>query len=267
MAVMNPSPLVFITGASSGLGQALAWRFHQAGYRLALVARRTDEVKSWCARYKISADSYEIYSADVAITSSIVAAGQECIQRQGMPDVVIANAGISVGMDTAILQDMDVLAQTFATNNIGLAATFHPFIAGMVQRKSGKLVGIASVAGIRGLPGHGAYCASKAAVISYCESLRGEMRAETGKDGVKVVTIAPGYVATPLTAQNSYSMPFLMQSEDFADQAFKAITAGVSYRVIPWQMGIVAKLLRLLPNWLYDKALAGRPRKKRLQAD
>ncbi|MBS7808669.1 SDR family oxidoreductase [Variovorax sp. PCZ-1] len=257
------APLVFITGASSGIGQALAWRFYQAGYRLALVARRVSEVESWVSRHKISADSYTIYSADVALTESIVKAGQDCIARQGVPDVVIANAGISIGVDSAIREDIDVLAQTFATNNIGLAATFHPFISSMVQRRTGTLVGIASVAGIRGLPGHGAYCASKAAVISYCESLRGEMRAETGKAGVKVVTIAPGYVATPLTAQNPYSMPFLMQPEDFADQAFKAITAGVSYRVIPWQMGVVAKLLRVLPNWLYDKALAGRPRKKR----
>ena len=260
------APLVFITGASSGIGQALAWRFYQAGYRLALVARRVSEVESWVDRHKISAECYGIYSADVALTDSIVQAGKDCIARQGAPDVVIANAGISIGIDTTIREDIDVLAQTFATNNIGLAATFHPFIADMVQRKSGTLVGIASVAGIRGLPGHGAYCASKAAVISYCESLRGELHAETGKDGVKVVTIAPGYVATPLTAQNAYSMPFLMQPEDFADQAFKAITAGSSYRVIPWQMGIVAKLLRLLPNWLYDKALAGRPRKKRKQS-
>ena len=259
------APLVFITGASSGIGQALAWRFYQAGYRLALVARRVSEVESWVSRHKISAECYYIYSADVALTQSIVQAGKDCIARQGVPDVVIANAGISIGMDTAIREDLDVLAQTFATNNIGLAATFHPFIAGMVQRKSGVLVGIASVAGIRGLPGHGAYCASKAAVISYCESLRGELRAETQTNGVKVVTIAPGYVATPLTAQNSYSMPFLMQPKDFADQAFNAITQGVSYCVIPWQMGIVAKLLRLLPNWLYDKALAGRPRKKRRQ--
>jgi short-subunit dehydrogenase len=262
----STQPLVFITGASSGLGQALAWRFYQAGYRLALVARRVSEVESWVSRHNISAECYGIYSADVSQMDSIVKAGQDCIARQGVPAVVIANAGISIGMDTAIRDDLDVLAQTFATNNIGLAATFHPFIAGMVQRKSGCLVGIASVAGIRGLPGHGAYCASKAAVISYCESLRGELLAETGKHGVRVVTIAPGYVATPLTAKNSYSMPFLMQPEDFADLAFKAITAGVSYRVIPWQMGVVAKLLRLLPNWLYDKALAGRPRKKRRSA-
>jgi short-subunit dehydrogenase len=124
------------------------------------------------------------------------------------------------------------------------------------------LVGIGSVAGIRGIPGHGAYCASKAAVIAYCESLRGEMRSS----GVAVVTICPGYVDTPLTLQNRYSMPFLMQSNEFAQRAFKAIVAGSSYRVIPWQMGWVAKLLRLLPNWMFDMAFSGRPRKRRADA-
>jgi len=253
------SPLVFITGASSGIGQALAHRYHQAGFRLALVARRTSEVKTWASAQGISPDSYEIYSADVSTTDSIVAAGRDCIARQGVPDVVIANAGISVGMDTAVRDDIDVMARTFATNNIGMAATFQPFVDAMVQRGSGTLVGIGSVAGIRGLPGHGAYCASKAAVISYCESLRGELRPH----GVRVVTVSPGYIDTPLTQQNRYSMPFLMQPADFADRAFRTIQAGVSYRVIPWQMGVVAKLLRMLPNPLFDKVLAGRPRKRR----
>ena len=178
---------------------------------------------------------------------------------QGVPDVVIANAGISIGMDTAMREDLDVMALTFATNNIGAAATFHPFVNAMTGRGSGTLVGIGSVAGIRGLPGHGAYCASKAAVISYCESLRGELRGS----GVRVVTLCPGYIDTPLTQKNRYAMPFLMQPDAFADRAFQAIQAGVSYRVIPWQMGVVAKLLRLLPNALFDKALAGRPRKHR----
>jgi short-subunit dehydrogenase len=253
------APLVFITGASSGIGQALALRYHRAGYRLALVARRTAEVKTWADAQGISADSYQIYSADVAVIDSIVAAGRDCIARQGVPDVVIANAGISVGMDTAVRDDLGVMARTFATNNIGVAATFHPFAEAMAQRGSGTLVGIGSVAGIRGLPGHGAYCASKAAVISYCESLRGEMRPH----GVRVVTISPGYIDTPLTRQNRYGMPFLMQADDFADRAYRAVSAGASYRVIPWQMGVVAKLLRMLPNPLFDKLLAGRPRKRR----
>lgn len=252
-------PLVFITGASSGIGQALAWRYHQAGYRLALAARRTNEIKSWCEACGISADSYQIYSADVANIDSIVAAGRACLAAQGVPDVVVANAGLSVGIDTADRGDLEVLAQTFATNNVGLAATFHPFIEPMVRRGSGRLVGIASVAGIRGLPGHGAYCASKAAVISYCESLRGELRGS----GVKVVTLSPGYVDTPLTRQNRYAMPFLMSADAFAARALRVIGAGASYRVIPWPMGVVAKLLRLLPDVLFDRLLAGRPRKHR----
>ncbi|MBC7610377.1 MAG: SDR family oxidoreductase [Polaromonas sp.] len=253
------SRLVFITGASSGIGQAMALRFSKAGWRLGLVARRTAEVKAWADAHLIGADSYQIYSGDVSSTDSIVTAGQSCMARQGLPDVVIASAGISVGMDSSVRGDIDVMAQTFATNNTGLAATFHPFIETMTQRGSGVLVGIGSVAGIRGLPGHGAYCASKAAVIAYCESLRGELK----PSGVKVVTICPGYIDTPLTQQNRYAMPFLMQPEAFADKAFAAIQAGSSYSVIPWQMGVVVKLLRVLPNAVFDKALAGRARKQR----
>ena len=252
-------PLAFITGASSGIGQALAWRYHQADWRLALVARRTEEIARWAQAQGLPPDSWRVYGADVAQIDSIVAAGQACIAQQGLPDVVIANAGVSIGVDTAEREDLDVIAQTYAVNTVGMAATFHPFIAGMVQRRSGTLVGIGSVAGIRGLPGHGAYCGSKAAVISYCESLRGELRGS----GVRVVTISPGYVDTPLTRKNRYGMPFLMQPPAFAEAAFRAIAAGRSYRVIPWQMGVVAKLLRALPNPLFDRVLAGRPRKHR----
>jgi short-subunit dehydrogenase len=253
------SELVFITGASSGIGQALALRYYRDGARLALVARRTAEVERWAAEQRLDAARFKVYGADVADTDAIVRTGRECIATQGLPDVVIANAGISIGMDTTQFDDLDVMRRTFATNNVGLAATFHPFVEAMNARGSGTLVGVASVAAIRGLPGHGAYSASKSAVVAYCESLRGECR----PFGVKVVTLLPGYIDTPLTRGNRYSMPFLMQVDDFADQAVRAIRAQVSYRVIPWQMGVLAKLLRLLPNWLYDRALAGRPRKKR----
>ena len=252
-------PLVFITGASSGIGQALALRYYQAGYRLALVARRAELMTQWAQDAQLDTTRYAIYCADVSSIDSIVSAGAQCLSQQGLPAVVIANAGISVGIDTAHRADLDAMAHLFATNNIGLAASFHPFIEPMRVRGSGVLVGIASVAGIRGLPGHGAYCASKAAVISYCESLRGELRST----GVRVLTLSPGYIDTPLTRKNKYPMPFLMPAAKFADKAFSAIGSKASYLVIPWQMGWVAKLLRLLPNPLFDRVLAGQPRKHR----
>jgi short-subunit dehydrogenase len=252
-------PLAFITGASSGIGQALAARYAQEGYRLALVARRSSELEAWARGQGLAAERVRIYAADVRDVASITAAGRACLAEWGLPDVVIASAGISVGIDTAEFADLEQVRATFETNNLGLVATFQPFVRGMCERHSGRLVGIASVAGIRGLPGHGAYCASKAAVISYCESLRGECR----PFGVKVVTVVPGYIDTPLTRRNRYRMPFLMQPAAFADKACEAITAGVSYRVIPWQMGVLAKLLRALPDRLFDRVLSGRSRKRR----
>ena len=259
MHASGSTPIAFITGASSGIGQALAWRFYEAGYALALVARRASDMQSWADARGMDPQRLRIYAADVSVTDDIVAAGQRCLVELGVPDVVIANAGISIGMDTADRADLDVMAHLFATNNMGMAATFHPFIRPMTARGHGTLVGIGSVAGIRGLPGHAAYCSSKAAVISYCESLRGELRAS----GVQVLTLCPGYIDTPLTQRNRYAMPFLMAPDVFADKAFAAIQAGRRYVVIPWQMGWVALLLRALPNALFDRLLAGRPRKKR----
>jgi short-subunit dehydrogenase len=253
------APLVFITGASSGIGQALAARYARAGWRLALVARRTSEMQNWVRQQAIAADRVMVYGADVAEVDSIVAAAEACIAAQGLPDVVVANAGISIGMDTGERGDLDVMRETFAINNIGMAATFHPFVRRMRQRGSGSLVGIASVAAIRAMPGHGAYHASKAGVVAYCESLRGELRGT----GVQVVTLLPGYIATPLTARNPYPMPFLISADEFAQIAFGAISRGDSYRVIPWQMAAVAKLLRLLPNAWFDRLFAGRGRKPR----
>lgn len=253
------APLVFITGASSGIGQALAAHYAQQGWRLALVARRVDEMRAWARAQGLGDERAAVYGADVAQVDSIVAAGRACIAQQGLPEVVIGNAGISIGVDTAERADLDALADTYATNNIGLAATFHPFVGPLRDRRRGTLVGMASVAGIRGLPGHGAYAASKAAVISYCESLRVELRAS----GVKVVTIAPGYIDTPLTRQNRYPMPFLMPADAFAREAARTIERGTSYRVIPWQMGVVARVLRVLPDALFDRAFARAPRKHR----
>lgn len=252
-------PLVFITGASSGIGQALAGRFYAQGHDLALVARNTQAIYDWAEGQGLDPARYAVYGADVSVMDSIVGAGEQCLARQGLPQVVVANAGVSWGVDSAEREDLAVMAQLWATNNLGMAATFQPFIRAMVERGSGTLVGMASVAAIRGLPGHGAYCASKAGVVSYCESLRGELRA----GGVRVVTLLPGYVATPLTRDNRYAMPFLMTADAFARQACRAILRQTSYCVIPWQMGVVAKLLRILPNSVFDRLLQGRQTKHR----
>lgn len=253
------APLVFITGASSGIGQALAAAYAGRGWRLALLGRRLDLLQDWAQAQGLGPQRCRCYGADVQDVDGVVAAAQRCLIEQGLPRVVIANAGISVGIDTAERADLDVLRELYATNTIGLAATFHPFVRPMRVAGQGRLVAIASVAGVRGLPGHGGYCGSKAAVLAYCDSLRAELR----PDGIRVVTLLPGFVDTPLTRGNPYPMPFLMSAADFAERAVAAIDRGEARRVIPWQMGGVALLLRLLPDALLDRLLAGRERKPR----
>ena len=140
-----------------------------------------------------------------------------------------------------------------------MANTFQPFIAPMRQARSGTLAGIASVAGYRGLPGSGGYSASKAAAIAYLESVRVELHGS----GVRVVGVSPGYIATPMTAHNPYRMPFLMTAEQAAAKIARRIARGTSYSVIPWQMAIVARLMRVLPDALYDRLAARSLRKPR----
>lgn len=253
-------PLVFITGASSGLGQALALRYVQQGWRVALTARRVSSLRDWVQAQGWAPHQCAVYGADVRVASELSAAAQLCLSQQGVPDVVIANAGISVGVDLSLAEDLPVLRDLLETNVIGVVATFQPFIAPMRERGGGTLVGMASVAAMRGLPGHAGYCAAKAGVVQVCETLRGELKPL----GIKVVTIAPGYIDTPMTQGNDYPMPFLMSPEAFADRAFKAIMAGDRFRVIPWPMGIVATVLRWLPRGLFDAIVgAQKHRKKR----
>jgi short-subunit dehydrogenase len=247
---------VFLTGASSGIGAALAREYAARGATLGLVARRRQVLNELVASLP---GRHFVYAADVTDKDALIAAARDFERDAGGADVVVANAGISVGVLTEHYEDLASFKQVFDTNVLAMAHTFHPFIAPMRQRGRGTLVGIASVAGIRGLPGSEAYCASKAAAISYCESLRVELK----RFGVRVVTIAPGFVRTPLTSRNPYRMPFLMEPADFARAAADNIARGTSYAVIPWQMGVVAKLLRLLPNWAFDRLFSNRPYKPR----
>ena len=251
------SPLkVFITGASSGIGLALAEHYARQGASLGLVARRLDALSELARRFPQV--SVSIYSADVRDEAAIAQAASQFIGAHGVPDVVIANAGISKGVATGH-GDLATFREVMDVNYFGMAATFEPFAKRMEEARHGTLVGIASVAGVRGLPGSAAYSASKAAALAYLESLRVEMR----PFGVAVVTIAPGYIRTPMTAHNPYPMPFLMDAERFAEKAAGAIARKVRFAVFPWPMRIVATLLGCLPRWLYDRLFEKAPRKPR----
>jgi NAD(P)-dependent dehydrogenase (short-subunit alcohol dehydrogenase family) len=248
---------VFITGASSGIGEALAVYYAARGATLGLVARRGEALAALNQRL---GGGHACYALDVTDAPALHAAAVDFIGRFGAPDIVIANAGVSAGTLTEHEEDLAVFRRVMDINVFGMAATFAPFIPAI--RAAGgdsRLVGIASVAGIRGLPGAEAYSASKAAAIAYLESLRLEMRPY----GIKVVTIAPGYIETPMTEINPYKMPFLLPVDRAAERFAAAIERGTSYTVIPWPMGIVAKLLRALPNWLYDRLFTSAPRKPR----
>jgi NAD(P)-dependent dehydrogenase (short-subunit alcohol dehydrogenase family) len=263
---MNHAPdgvqRVFITGASSGIGAALAREYAAQGATLGLLARRRDALEQLAASLP-NPERHLVYPADVLDHAALAAAARDFQAAAGGADVVIACAGISHGTLTERADDLPVFDTVFATNVNATVATFAPFIEAMkAQGGARRLVGIGSVAGIRGMRGAGAYCASKAAVLSYCESLRLELKSA----GIRVVTIAPGYIDTPMTRHNRFPMPFLMPAPRFAAQAVRAIARGDSYRVIPWQMGVVAKLLRALPNSLFDVVFSRAPQKPRKAA-
>jgi hypothetical protein len=199
------------------------------------------------------------YSADVTKLNELREAAADFVRRFGAPDLVIANAGVGVGTHGEDLADVDKLRRVLDVNVAGLAATLAAFAPAMRAAGKGTLAGIASVAGFRGLAGNGAYCASKAAAITWMESLRAEMYGS----GVSVVCICPGYIDTPMTRVNRYRMPFLLPADEAARRMARAIAARRRLAVIPWQMAAVSVLLRWMPGWLYDRLAARAPRKPR----
>jgi len=251
---------IFITGASSGIGESLARLYAARGAQLGLVARRSDFLERVQQELAATGDcKLAIYACDVRDAAALRAAAADFITRFGVPDIVIANAGVSRGTLTENADDLQAFQDIFDTNVMGMINTFHPFAQPMKDAGGGTLVGVASVAGFRGIPGASAYSASKAAVIRYCESLRVELR----EAGVSVVTICPGYIRTPMTDVNKFRMPFLISADDAAARFARAIDRRTSFTVIPWNMGIAARVLRLLPNWLYDRLFTRMPRKPR----
>lgn len=247
---------VVITGASSGLGLALARHYLECDAIVAVFARRGDLLEALSAEFPGQVYSYAL---DVCDAPALRGAAENFMSTVGVPDIVIANAGVSVGTLTEYAEDADAFAQLLDVNVLGMVNTFQPFVVAMRDAGRGALVGIASVAGFRGLPGAGAYSASKAAVIAYLESLRVELY----RSGVKVVTLCPGYIKTPMTQNNPYPMPFILEADEAARRMAYAIARQTSFAVIPWQMSLVGSLLKLLPRGLYDRLFAHAPHKPR----
>ena len=243
---------IVITGASSGIGEALARRYAGPGVVLGLIARRAIATA-------VLPGTAVAYRADVADGPAMKRVAGDFLGRFGTPDLVIANAGIGYGTLTHDIDDLDRLRRILDVNVCGLVATLAAFAPAMREAGKGTLAGIASVAGFRGLPGNGAYCASKSAAISMLESMRVELRGT----GVSVVCVCPGYIDTPLTRVNKFPMPFLLSADEAAAKIANVIAARRRLVVIPWQMAAVSVLLRLMPGFVFDRVLALAPRKPR----
>ena len=255
-AIKNKALKVFITGATSGIGESLARQYANQGATLGLVGRRLELLKKIKSKLKTPC---EVYGVDVTSQKDLQKAAHHFIKKYGTPDIIIANAGVSTGTLAGEKEDLDTFKRVIEINLFGVMHTFLPFIEVFKREKSGQLVGIASVAGIRGLPGSGAYSTSKAALINYLESLRIEMK----PFGIHVTTIAPGYIHTPMTRHNRYAMPFILDVDVAVSRFIKAIHNKKQFVIIPWQMSIVGALMKLLPASLWDCLAKGGPKKIR----
>lgn len=238
---------VVITGASSGIGEALARHYAAQGAILGLISRRSSP----------SSEKAVSYPVDVTDEASLANVARDFVERYGAPDLVIANAGISTGVSTEQIADVATLRRILEVNVTGVAATLSAFAPAMRQAGRGTLAAIASVAGFRGLAGNSAYCASKSAVITWMEGLRLELHGS----GVSVVCVCPGYIDTPMSRVNRFWMPFLISADDAARRIARAIDARRRLAVIPWQMALVALGLRAMPGWLFDRIASRAPRK------
>jgi NAD(P)-dependent dehydrogenase (short-subunit alcohol dehydrogenase family) len=245
-----------ITGACGGLGRAMAVAALARGARVALVGLNRPVLEDMAAG---APGRCAVYTPDVSDGPAMQAMAQDWMARFGVPDAVIANAGVAGGYDTAEASDLAVFRRMLEINLLGVATTFQPFVAPMRARGRGMLAGIASIAGRRGMPGNGAYCASKGGLIRYLQSLRAELRLS----GVRVCTVSPGYLRTALTAANRFAMPGLLEPEAAADAILQALARGREELVLPRRIGWLASLLDLLPEPWHDALLLRQPRKPR----
>ncbi len=240
-----------VTGASSGIGWALAKALAKEGARVGLVARRREALEQLAAEIARAGGAAAVAAADVSERQPTVAAVQEVATRLGPVDLLVANAG--VGAPT-LLEPFNVpqVERMFRVNTLGVVYAIEAVLPEMLRRGRGHLAAVSSLAAYKGLPGESAYCASKAAVNVFLEGLRVQLR---GK-GVAVTTICPGFVRTPMTAVNEFSMPFVMEADEAARRIVGALRRRVKVFNFPWQTTLLMKLTRWLPDWVMARTMA-----------
>jgi len=246
---------IFLTGASSGIGEGLALALAKKGAILGLVARREELLRELAEKCDKEGGVARSFPADVTDSLSVQQAFQEFIHEFSTIDVMIANAGIGGNDESTRNYDPPSVRKVIDVNLMGAVHAVHAVLPTMLEQKHGQMVAISSLAGFRGLPGSAAYSASKAALTTFFESVRLDVRDK----GIAVTIIQPGFIRTPLTESRANKMPFLMELDDAIPHFIKAIEKRKSFAAFPWQLATIVRAGKFMPAWMYDR-IAGRAR-------
>ncbi len=245
--------VVFLTGASSGIGKALALEIANRGATLGLLARRAELLQEISDKIEQNGGLARNFTVDITDAKAVAEAAQSLRNEFGKIDVLIANAGIAGNDKETRILDAEAVTKVINTNLIGAVNSVAVVLPQMLERESGQLVAISSLAGFRGLPKSAAYCASKAGMTAFFESVRLDVQHK----GVSVTIIQPGFIKTPLTSGREAQMPFLMELEDSIPHFLNAIEKRKKFAAFPWQLAAVVRAGKFSPASLYDKIAGG----------
>jgi NADP-dependent 3-hydroxy acid dehydrogenase YdfG len=245
--------IVFLTGASSGIGEALALEIAKCGATLGLLARREVLLKELADKCERNGGKARYFAVDVTDANAVAEAAESLRNEFGRVDILIANAGIGGNNSETRNFNPQAVAQVININLLGAVNAVSAVLPAMLENKSGQLVAISSLAGFRGLPKSAAYSASKAGMTVFFESVRLDVQTK----GIAVTIIQPGFIKTPLTAGRNNKMPFLMELKDAIPLFLRAVEKRKKFAAFPWQLATLVRLGKIFPAWLYDR-IAGR---------
>ena len=246
---------VLFTGASSGIGEGLAVALARRGAIIGLIARRREMLEDLAVRCEAAGGTARVFTSDVTDAETIALAASKFREEFGRVDVLIANAGIGGNDERTRNYDPESVKKVIDINLLGAVNAVHAVLPDMIERGSGHLVAISSLAGFRGLPKSAAYSASKAGMTAFFESVR----LDVADKGVSVTIVQPGFIRTPLTSGRANKMPFLMELDDAIPHFINAIEKRKRFAAFPWQLATFVRAGKFMPAWLYDR-IAGRAR-------